>query len=66
MSRSHARVVQRAEDFILEDLGSRNGMFGEGARYSSLAANRHQILLGDRVNPDTREEQMQQMPRPRR
>jgi pSer/pThr/pTyr-binding forkhead associated (FHA) protein len=27
MSRAHARVFQRGEDFFLEDLGSRNGTF---------------------------------------
>jgi adenylate cyclase len=27
MSRAHARVVQRGEDFLLEDAGSRNGTF---------------------------------------
>jgi class 3 adenylate cyclase len=27
MSRLHARILQRAEDFLLEDLGSRNGTF---------------------------------------
>ncbi len=27
MSRLHARILQRGEDFVLEDLGSRNGTF---------------------------------------
>jgi hypothetical protein len=27
MSRSHARILQRGEDFVLEDLDSRNGTF---------------------------------------
>ena len=27
MSRSHARILQRGEDFVLEDAASRNGTF---------------------------------------
>jgi class 3 adenylate cyclase len=48
MSRSHARVVQRAEDFILEDLGSRNGTFVKVRGTAPLAAN-STILLGDQL-----------------
>jgi class 3 adenylate cyclase/pSer/pThr/pTyr-binding forkhead associated (FHA) protein len=41
MSRSHARIYQRGEDFFLEDLGSRNGTFvhvAERARVSPGSA----------------------------
>ena len=48
MSRSHARVLQRAEDFIVEDLGSRNGTFVKVCGTTSLAAN-GTILLGNQV-----------------
>jgi pSer/pThr/pTyr-binding forkhead associated (FHA) protein len=48
MSRSHARVVQRAEDFILEDLGSRNGTFVKVRDTAPLAAT-STILLGDQL-----------------
>jgi len=48
MSRSHARVVQRAEDFIVEDLGSRNGTFVKVRGTAPLAAN-GTILLGDQL-----------------
>lgn len=39
MSRSHARVLQRAEDFVIEDLGSRNGTFVKLRGTAPLAAN---------------------------
>ncbi len=48
MSRAHARIVQRAEDFIVEDLGSRNGTFVKVRGTAPLAAN-GTILLGDQL-----------------
>lgn len=39
MSRWHARVVQRAEDFVIEDLGSHNGTFVKLRGTAPLAAN---------------------------
>ncbi len=48
MSRSHARVLQRAEDFIVEDLGSRNGTFVKLRGTAPLAAN-GMILLGNQL-----------------
>lgn len=48
MSRSHARVLQRAEDFILEDLGSRNGTFVKVHGTAPLAVN-GMVLLGNQL-----------------
>jgi hypothetical protein len=48
MSRSHARILQRAEDFILEDLGSRNGTFVKVRRTAPLAVN-GMVLLGNQL-----------------
>lgn len=48
MSRSHARVIQRAEDFIVEDLGSRNGTFVKVRGVAPLAVN-STILLGNQL-----------------
>lgn len=48
MSRLHARVLQRAEDFILEDLGSRNGTFVQVRGATPLSAN-GSILLGNQL-----------------
>jgi class 3 adenylate cyclase len=48
MSRSHARVLQRAEDFILEDLGSRNGTFVKVRGTAPLAVN-GMVLLGNQL-----------------
>lgn len=35
VSRRHARIVQRGEDFVLEDLESRNGTFLDGVPIAS-------------------------------
>ncbi|MGC2109265.1 MAG: adenylate/guanylate cyclase domain-containing protein [Candidatus Korobacteraceae bacterium] len=48
MSRAHARVLQRAEDFVVEDLGSRNGTFVKVRGIAPLAAN-GMILLGNQL-----------------
>jgi adenylate cyclase len=48
MSRSHARVLQRAEDFILEDLGSRNGTFVKVRGTAPLAVD-GMVLLGNQL-----------------
>jgi adenylate cyclase len=48
MSRAHARVLQRAEDFIVEDLGSRNGTFVKVRGVAPLAVN-GMILLGNQL-----------------
>jgi adenylate cyclase len=48
MSRAHARVVQRAEDFILQDLGSRNGTFVKLCARAPIAAG-GMILVGNQV-----------------
>jgi class 3 adenylate cyclase len=48
MSRSHARVLQRAEDFILEDLDSRNGTFVKVRGTVPLAVN-GMVLLGNQL-----------------
>ncbi len=48
MSRSHARVIQRAEDFIVEDLGSRNGTFVK-VRGSAPVPVNGTILLGNQL-----------------
>jgi adenylate cyclase len=48
MSRSHARVTQRAEDFIVEDLGSRNGTFVKVRGRAPVPAN-GTILLGNQL-----------------
>ncbi len=48
MSRSHARILQRAEDFILEDLGSRNGTFVKVRGTTPLAVN-GTLLLGNQL-----------------
>ena len=44
VSREHARVFQIGRDFFLEDLGSRNGTWVEGARISH-----HRLKPGERV-----------------
>src|ERR1017187_2910178 len=48
MSRSHARILQRAEDFILEDLDSRNGTFVKVRGTVPLAVN-GMVLLGNQL-----------------
>ena len=48
MSRAHARILQRAEDFILEDLGSRNGTFVKVHGTAPLVVN-GMILLGNQL-----------------
>src|SRR5450759_36609 len=48
MSRSHARILQRAEDFILEDLGSRNGTFVKVRGTTPLAVD-GMVLLGNQL-----------------
>ena len=48
MSRSHARVLQRAEDFVVEDLGSRNGTFVKVRGAAPLNVN-GMILLGSQL-----------------
>lgn len=39
MSRCHARMLQRAEDFVIEDLGSRNGTFVKLRGIASVCPN---------------------------
>ena len=48
MSRLHARILQRAEDFILEDIGSRNGTFVKVCKKSLLSSN-ISILVGNQL-----------------
>ncbi len=48
MSRAHARVLQRAEDFILEDLGSRNGTFVK-LRGAAPVATNGVVLVGNQL-----------------
>jgi len=48
MSRAHARILQRAEDFIVEDLGSRNGTFVKVRGTAPLNVN-GMILLGSQL-----------------
>jgi serine phosphatase RsbU (regulator of sigma subunit) len=43
-SRHHARIVQSGTDFVIEDLGSRNGVFVNGERTA-----RRSLASGDRV-----------------
>jgi two-component system, cell cycle response regulator len=64
ISRFHARIVQSGEDFIVEDLGSRNGVFVAGKRVSR-AKLEHDCWLqfGPRVSfrfslTDVREERL--------
>jgi serine phosphatase RsbU (regulator of sigma subunit) len=45
VSRSHARIVQDAEGFRLEDSGSRHGTFVNGERTTS-----HVLASGDQIN----------------
>ncbi len=48
MSRLHARILQRAEDFLLEDIGSRNGTFVKvRKKKKSLLSDNASILLGN-------------------
>ena len=44
VSREHARVFQVGQDYFLEDLGSRNGTWVDGARISQ-----HRLKTGERV-----------------
>ncbi len=51
ISRSHARIVQGEEGYLLEDTGSKHGTFVNGKRVSSRA-----LASGDQINlgcPDT-------------
>jgi len=45
ISRRHARIANRGRGYVLEDLGSRNGVFLNGKRVSKRAA----IVEGDRL-----------------
>jgi len=46
MSRSHARITQRAEDFLLEDLGSRNGTFVKVRRKTPVPSGSALLIAG--------------------
>jgi adenylate cyclase len=46
MSRSHARITQRAEDFLLEDLGSRNGTFLKVRRKTPVPSGSALLIAG--------------------
>jgi pSer/pThr/pTyr-binding forkhead associated (FHA) protein len=48
VSREHARVFQVGEDYFLEDVGSRNGTFVDGARVSH-----HRLKSGEWVRVGT-------------
>jgi len=43
-SRKHARIVRRGEDWVAEDLGSRNGLFVNGRRVTC-----HMLRTGDEI-----------------
>jgi class 3 adenylate cyclase len=46
MSRAHMKISQRGEDFVVEDLGSRNGTFVKVSRKTPLAAGSVLIISG--------------------
>lgn len=46
MSRSHIRILQRGDDFVLEDLGSRNGTFLKLQRRTAFPAGSALMISG--------------------
>ena len=44
MSTAHARIVRVAGDWVVEDLGSKNGTFVDGARITRAVLEEHSIL----------------------
>jgi adenylate cyclase len=46
MSRAHIRILQRGEDFVLEDVGSRNGTFVKVRRKTPLSAGCSLLIAG--------------------
>jgi hypothetical protein len=50
VSRHHIKLVLRGEEFAVEDLGSRNGLYLNGLRvHTAVLRNEDQIQVGDAV-----------------
>lgn len=45
VSRRHAQILRRGVSFVIEDLGSSNGVYVNGAKLAGV----HELQVGDRV-----------------